>query len=68
VLATGGVMVVLFVIEVRLLAQGRCAPPFERGDDAVALTLMRDPRSILVSRLEVVLGFSIVALMVSRPR
>jgi len=69
VLATGAVLVVITVIEAVYWPKvgPRVRDALERGDDAVALKLMRDPLSIAVSRFELVLGFVIVGLMVFRP-
>ena len=69
VLTTGAVIVVIVMIQV--LFWNKVGPQVHdalgRGDDATALRLMRDPRAVRIGRLEVALGFVIVALMVFRP-
>ena len=69
VLATGGVILVLVAIQI--LFWNKVGPQvhlaLERGDDAAAVALMRDPRAVAIGRIEVGLGFLIVALMVFRP-
>ena len=69
VLATGAVLVVLVGFQVLFWNKvaPRIADALDRGDDAVAATLMRDPRAVAVGRMEVALGFVQVALMVFRP-
>ena len=69
VLATGVVLLVMVAIQV--LHWNRMGPrvhdALERGDDAAAVELMRDPRSVTLGRVEVGLSFLTVALMVFRP-
>ena len=69
VLATGAVLVVLVGFQVLFWNKvaPRIADALDRGDDAAAATLMRDPRAVAVGRMEVALGFVQVALMVFRP-
>ena len=70
VLGTGAVILVLAAIQI--LYWNKVAPQIHEalnsGDDDTAVTLMRDPKGIAFGRLEVGLGFLIVALMVIRPR
>ena len=69
VLATGAVLVVLVAIQILFWNKvgPRIAEALRVGDDTAAATLMRDPRTIAVGRLEVGLAFLQVALMVFRP-
>lgn len=69
ILATGAVIVVLVAFQV--LFWNKVGPQVHdalgRGDDAVAVRLMRDPRAVVIGRIGVGLAFMIVALMVFRP-
>jgi uncharacterized membrane protein len=69
VLATGVVLLVMVAIQV--LHWNKMGPrvheALERGDDAAAVELMQDPRSVMLGRVEVGLSFLTVALMVFRP-
>ena len=69
ILATGAVLVALVAIQILFWNKvgPRIAEALRLGDDAAAATLMRDPRTVTIGRLEVGLAFVQVALMVFRP-
>ncbi len=69
VLATGAV--ILALVAIPIVFWNKVGPQvhdaLDRGDDSAAAALMRDPRAVTVGRIEIGLGFVIVALMVFRP-
>ena len=69
VLATGLVIVANVLIQTQYWAKvgPRVHKALDGGDDDAAVALMRDPKSVAMGRIEVGLGFVIVALMVFRP-
>jgi uncharacterized membrane protein len=69
VLGTGLLIVANVLIQTQYWAKvgPRVHDALEGGDDAAAVALMRDPKSVAMGRIEVGLGFGIVALMVFRP-
>ncbi len=69
VLGTGLVIVANVLIQTQYWAKvgPRVRKALEGGDDDAAVALMRDPKSVAMGRIEVGLGFVIVALMVFRP-
>ncbi len=70
VLATGVVILALVLIETQYWAKvrPRVRDALDWADNAAAVALMRGPKSVAIGRIEVSLGFVIVALMVFRPR
>lgn len=62
---------ILLLVAIQVLFWNKVGPQVHdaltRGDDTVAVELMRDPRAVMIGRVELGLGFLIVALMVFRP-